>query len=132
MQFDDLNESNVLLYAAKCYDKPNCIQSEFDEDYKKFRYIKRLLNRYRLTGKIKERLLLNHINLTQNVFGVEASTRILFLRIEEKDWSALKTLLIFLSAMPKIVKGVRGKDIISSDIPLDNRLVIILRNLVDK
>jgi hypothetical protein len=132
MQFDDLNESNILLYAAKCYDKPNCIQSEFDEDYKKFRYIKRLLNRYRLTGKIKERLLLNHINLTQNVFGVEASTRILFLRIEEKDWSALKTLLIFLSAMPKIVKGVRGKDIISSDIPLDNRLVIILRNLVDK
>lgn len=132
MQFDDLNESNVLLYAAKCYDKPNCIQSEFDEDYKKFRYIKRLLNRYRLTGKIKERLLLNHINLTQNVFGVEASTRILFLRIEEKDWSALKTLLIFLSAMPKIVKGVRGKDIISSDIPLDNKLVVILRNLVDK
>jgi len=132
MQFDDLNESNVLLYAAKCYDKPNCIQSEFDEDYKKFRYIKRLLNRYRLTGKIKERLLLNHINLTQNVFGVEASTRILFLRIEEKDWSALKTLLIFLSAMPKIVKGDRGKDIISSDIQLDNRLVIILRNLVNK
>jgi hypothetical protein len=132
MQFDDLNESNILLYAAKCYDKPNCIQSEFDEDYKKFRYIKRLLNRYRLTGKIKERLLLNHINLTQNVFGVEASTRILFLRIEEKDWSALKTLLIFLSAMPKIVKGVRGKEIISSDIPLDNKLVAILRNLVDK
>ena len=132
MQIDDLNESNVLLYAAKCYDKPNCIQSEFDEDYKKFRYIKRLLNRYRLTGKIKERLLLNHINLTQNVFGVEASTRILFLRIEEKDWSALKTLLIFLSAMPKIVKGVRGKEIISSDIPLDNKLVAILRNLVDK
>ena len=132
MQFEDLNESNVLLYAAKCYDKPNCIQSEFDEDYKKFRYIKRLLNRYRLTGKIKERLLLNHINLTQNVFGVEASTRILFLRIEEKDWSALKTLLIFLSAMPKIVKGVRGKEIISSDIPLDNKLVAILRNLVDK
>ena len=130
--FDDLNESNVLLYAAKCYDKPNCIQSEFDEDYKKFRYIKRLLNRYRISGKIKERLLLNHINLTQNVFGVEASTRILFLRIEEKDWSALKTLLIFLSAMPKIVKGVRGKDIISSDIPLDNKLVAILRNLVDK
>lgn len=132
MQFDDLNESNVLLYAAKCYDKPNCIQSEFDEDYKKFRYIKRLLNRYRLTGKIKERLLLNHINLTQNVFGVQASTRILFLRIDAKDWSALKTLLIFLSAMPKIVKGVRGKDIISSDIQLDNRLVLILRNLVDK
>ena len=128
--FDDLNESNVLLYAAKCYDRPNCIQSEFDEDYKKFRYIKRLLNRYRITGKIKERLLLNHINLVQNVFGVEASTRILFLRIDSRDWSALKTLLIFVSAMPAIVRGVRGRDIISSDIPLDSSLVATLRKIV--
>jgi hypothetical protein len=118
------------LYAAKCYDTPNCILSEFDEDYKKFRYIKRLLNRYRISGKIKERLLLNHINLIQNVFGVEASTRILFLRIDQRDWSALKTLLIFVSAMPKIVKGIRGKDIISSDIPLDPNLVNTLRKIV--
>lgn len=127
--FDDLNESNVLLYAAKCYDKPNCIQSEFDEDYKKFRYIKRLLNRYRLTGVLKENLLVNHLILTQNVFGIEASTRILFFRIDKRDWSALKTLLIFTSAMPKIVKGVRGQDIISSDIALDQMLVEILRKL---
>ena len=127
--FDDLNESNVLLYAAKCYDKPNCIQSEFDEDYKKFRYIKRLLNRYRLTGVLKENLLVNHLILTQNVFGVEASTRILFFRIDKRDWSALKTLLIFTSAMPKVVKGVRGQDIISSDIGLDLNLVEILRKL---
>ena len=127
--FDDLNESNVLLYAAKCYDKPNCIQSEFDEDYKKFRYIKRLLNRYRLTGKLKEVLLLNHLILTQNVFGIEASTRLLFFRIDSRDWSALKTLLIFTSAMPKVVRGVRGRDIISSDIPLDSNLVEILRKL---
>jgi hypothetical protein len=127
--FDDLNESNVLLYAAKCYDKPNCIQSEFDEDYKKFRYIKRLLNRYRLSGKLKENLLINHLILTQNVFGIEASTRILFFRIDSRDWSALKTLLIFTSAMPKVVRGVRGRDIISSDIPLDSNLVEILRKL---
>lgn len=127
--FDDLNESNVLLYAAKCYDKPNCIQSEFDEDYKKFRYIKRLLNRYRLSGKLKENLLINHLILTQNVFGIEASTRLLFFRIDSRDWSALKTLLIFTSAMPKIVKGIRGRDIISSDIPLDSSLVEILRKL---
>jgi hypothetical protein len=127
--FDDLNESNVLLYAAKCYDKPNCIQSEFDEDYKKFRYIKRLLNRYRITGKIKEGLLLNHLILTQNVFGIEASTRILFLRIDKRDWPALKTLLIFTSAMPKVVKSVKGREIISSDISLDNNLVDILRKL---
>jgi hypothetical protein len=127
--FDDLNENNVLLYAAKCYDKPNCIQSEFDEDYKKFRYIKRLLNRYRLSGNIKENLLLNHLILTQNVFGIEASTRILFFRIDKRDWAALKTLLIFTSAMPKIVKGIRGQDIVSSDISLDSNLIEILRKL---
>jgi len=127
--FDDLNENNVLLYAAKCYDKPNCIQSEFDEDYKKFRYIKRLLNRYRLTGVLKENLLVNHLILTQNVFGIEASTRILFFRIDKRDWNALKTLLIFTSAMPKVVKGVCGQDIISSDIALDLNLVEILRKL---
>ena len=127
--FDDLNEANVLLYAAKCYDKPNCIQSEFDEDYKKFRYIKRLLNRYRINGTIKENLLINHLICTQNVFGVEASTRILFFRIDKRDWAALKTLLIFTSAMPNVVRGVKGRDIISSDIALDAHLIEILRKL---
>ncbi len=129
MFFDDLNESNVLLYAAKCYDKPNCIQSEFDEDYKKFRYIKRLLHRYRVSDELKEGLILNHIIMTQNVFGVEASTRILFLRIDQRDWPALKTLLLYTSAMPEAVKGIRGTNIHSSDIPLDNKLVYVLRNL---
>lgn len=127
--FDDLNENNVLLYAAKCYDKPNCIKSEFDEDYKRFRYIKRLLNRYRITGKIKERLLLNHLIMTHNVFGIEASTRILFLRIDPRDWGALKTILVYTSAMPSIVRGVKGTNIISSDIQLDQNLVDILREL---
>ena len=127
--FDDLNESNILLYAAKCYEKPNCIDSEFDEDYKKIRYIKRLLQRYRLTGEIKERLILNHLVIAQNVFGVEATTRMLFLRIDERDWGALKTLLVFTSSMPKIIKGIRGENIISSDIPIDVNLAGILRNL---
>lgn len=129
MFFDDLNDSNVLLYAVKCYDKPNCIQSEFDDDYKKFRYIKRLLHRYRVTGEIKERLLLNHLILCQNVFGVEASTRILFLKINPKDYSAMKTFLLYTSAMPKIVKGIRGEDIVSSEIEIDARIASILRNL---
>jgi hypothetical protein len=129
MFFDDLNESNILLYAAKCYDKPNCIDSEFDEDYKRIRYIKRLLHRYRVTGELKERLILNHLVVAQNVFGVEGSTRMLFLRIDSKDYSALKTFLIYTSAMPNIVKGIRGENIISSDIPLDNRIVDVLRKL---
>ena len=129
MLFNDLTDANVLLYAAKSYDKPNCIQSEFDEDYKAFRYIKRLLHRYRLTGEIKERLILNHLILCQNVFGVEASTRILFLRLAEKDYSALKAFLVYTSAMPEVVKGIKGKDIRSSDILLDPKIVSILRRL---
>lgn len=129
MLFNDLNDANVLLYAVKCYEKPNCIQSEFDEDYKTFRYIKRLLHRYRLTGEMKERLLLNHLILCQNVFGVETSTRILFLRNSEKDYSALKTFLVYTSAMPNTVKGIRGVDIRSSDIQLDNTIIDILRRI---
>ena len=129
MLFDELNDSNILLYAAKCYDKPNCIDSEFDEDYKRIRYIKRLLNRYRLTGEIKERLFLNHLVVIQNVFGIEASTRMLFARVDSKDYSALKTFLIYTSAMPNIVKGIRGEDIISSDISLDPKLIDTLRKI---
>lgn len=129
MYYDDLNDSNVLLYAIKCYDKPNCIQSEFAEDYRAFRYVKRLLHKYRVSGKIKERLILNHLILCQNVFGIEGSTRILFLKINEKDYGALKTLLVFTSAMPEIVKSIKGKDIRSSDILLDANLVNILREI---
>ena len=53
MSFVNLTDSNILLYAAKCYDKPNCIDSEFDEDYKRIRYTKRLLHRYRISGVLK-------------------------------------------------------------------------------
>lgn len=127
--FDNLNESNILLFAAKCYDSPNCLDSEFEEDYKRIRYIKRLLNRYRLHGEMKERLILNHLIVVQNVFGIQGSTRLLFFNVEPTEYSALKTFLIYTSAMPKIVKGIYGEDIISSDIPLDNNLVEILRKL---
>jgi len=129
MFFDELNDSNILLYAAKCYDKPNCIDSEFDEDYKRIRYVKRLLHRYRLTGEIKERLLLNHLVIIQNVFGVEGSTRMLFTRVDPRDYSALKTFLVYTSAMPDRVRGVCGEDLISSDIQLDLKLVNILRQI---
>lgn len=127
--FDDLNDSNILLYAAKSYDKPNCIDSEFEEDFKRIRYIKRLLRKYRLTGIVKERLILNHLIVVQNVFGIEASTRMLFFKIDERDWGSLKTFLIYTSAMPKTLKGIRGSTIISSDIPIDEYIVSILRNL---
>jgi hypothetical protein len=129
MSFVNLTDSNILLYAAKCYDKPNYIDSEFDEDYKRIRYVKRLLHRYRISGVLKERLILNHIIVAQNVFGIEASTRMMFCKIDPKDYSTLKTFLSYTSAMPSIVTGINGRDISAKDIPVDVKIVEILKKI---
>ena len=127
MSFDDLTNDNILLYAAKAYDKPNCIMSEFKEDMKRFNYLKRLFKRYRKVGELREQLVLNHLVVICNVFGPEVATRILFFKMAKDDYSALKTYLLFLSCMPERVKGIKGHDIISSDIPVDMTIAEILR-----
>jgi hypothetical protein len=129
MSFDELCSENVMLYAIKVYDKPNCIMSEFKDDMKRFNYLKRLFYRHRKTGEIKERLILNHIVVLCNVFGPEAATRLLFYKIEKEDYSALKTYLTFLSCMPERVKGIKGNDILSSDISIDNKIADVLREI---
>lgn len=125
----NLDDDNVLLYAIKAYDKRNYVKSEFEEDYKTFRYVKRLLQRYRVNGELRENLVLNHINLIYNLFGVEAGTRLLFFKMERGDYSSLKTFLIFLNVMPEIVYGIRGRDIHSSDIPVDMTIANALRKI---
>jgi hypothetical protein len=127
--FDDLNENNFMLYAVKAYEKPNCIMSEFEGDLKRTKYLKRLFRRYKATKTLKERLILNHIILLYNVFGAEATTRILFYRIDEKDYDVLKTFLVYLNLLPAIVKGIGGKDIITSEIPVDLHIAEILRKI---
>jgi len=128
MIFDDLNEKNFLLYAMKEYDNPQCVQvEEFYDDLKKVKYIKRLFNQYLNEGVLKERLLLNHIIVFYNVFPVRSATRILFLKIEEEFWPILKTFLVYLSYMPKIIDSINGRAIISDDIQLDQGVVDKLR-----
>jgi len=127
MSFDDLTNENIMMYAVKAYDKPNCVMSEFKDDMKKFNYLKRLFKRYRKLGEVKEQLVLNHIVVLYNVFGAEVVTRLLFFKMAKDDYSALKTYLLFLSCMPERVKGIKGHDIISSDIPVDMRIAEILR-----
>ena len=128
MIFDDLNEKNFLLYAMKEYDNPQCVQvEEFYDDLKKVKYIKRLFNQYLNEGVLKERLLLNHIIVFYNVFPVRSATRILFLKIEEEFWPILKTFLVYLSYMPKIIDSINGRAIISDDIQLDQVVVDRLR-----
>jgi hypothetical protein len=127
--FDDLNEDNFVMYAVKCYTSPNCLMSEFDGDLKRTKYLKRLFRRYKATKVIKERLILNHIILLNNVFGLEATARILFFRIDEKDYDALKTFLVYLNLLPEVVKGIRGKTIVTDVIPVDMRIAEILRKI---
>jgi len=129
MSFENLTDDNIMLYAAKAYDKPNCIMSEFTEDMKKLNYLKRLFRRYRKHGEMRERLILNHIVVLNNLFGPEVTTRLLFFRMSKDDHSVLKTYLTFLNLMPDRVRGINGKDIISSDISIDMPIADILRSL---
>lgn len=124
---DDLNDETFMIFAIKAYNKPNCVMSEFYEDLKRIKYVKRLFIKYYNDKEIKERLVINHLIVLYNVFGAQAATRILFYRVDEKHYAILKTFLIFLNYMPKYVMGIRGKNIRSSDIPVDLKLADILR-----
>jgi hypothetical protein len=129
MSFENLTEDNIMLYAAKAYDRPNCIMSEFTEDMKRLNYLKRLFRRYRKHGEMRERLIINHIVVLYNLFGPEVTTRLLFFNMNKDDYSILKTYLTFLNIMPERVRGINGKDILSSDIMVDMNIANELRNL---
>jgi len=129
MSFDNLDSENIMMYAVKAYDKPNCIMSEFSEDMKRFNYLKRLFRRYRKHNELRERLVLNHLVVLNNVFGPEVMTRLLFYEMAESDYPQLKTYLLFLSCMPEVVRGIKGKNILSSDIEVDMEIANVLRTI---
>ena len=128
MSFDNLTTDNITMYAMKAYDRPNCIMSEFKEDMKRFNYLKRLFRRYHNVKELKEQLVLNHLIVLYNVFGPEVTTRMLFFKVLESDYPTLKTYLLFLNCMPEKVKGIKGHDILSSDIRVDMEIANTLRN----
>jgi hypothetical protein len=95
--FEELTEENLFLYAAKHYDNPTFKDvDEFHEDLKRFKYIKRLVNRYLDQNDLAERLILNHLVVVFNVFGVEATLNILGLKLDQRHWPVIKPFLIFL------------------------------------
>jgi hypothetical protein len=127
---NDLNDGNFLIYAIKAYDKPQMIQSEFDEDIKRIKYVKRLLRKYKQTGEFKERLILNHVIILSNVFGVEATVNMLFFKVDKEDYSLLKTILIFLNYMPKRLSVSFDKyHLRQEEIMVDLDIASRLRNL---
>ena len=96
-----LTDSNFLLYAARHYTNEQCHDmDEFHDDVNRYRHIKKLLGRYYSKGELRERLILNHLIVTFNVFDPRANVNMLFYRIDEKYWPALKTFLLFLNFMP--------------------------------
>jgi len=100
MLFNELTEENFLLFAIKNYENPQAVTKEdFDKDLNHFKYIKRLLKRYKNTGELKTHLILNHFIVLYNIFG-EAATPMLFFKIEQNLWSIMKTFIIFLDRLP--------------------------------
>jgi hypothetical protein len=98
---DKLSPNNFVLYAMKMYSNPLCTGiEEFKEDIMRIKYIKRLLLKYKNNGELKERLILNHLIILQNVFGAEACTRILFYKLPKELHSYLKTFLEYLQYLP--------------------------------
>ncbi len=104
MYFEELNEDNFLIFAIKNYENPQSVTKEdFDKDLNHFKYIKRLLKRYKKTGELKEHLLINHFIILFNIFG-EATTPMLFYKLESSMWPQVKTFLLFLNRLPDYPK----------------------------
>tara|TARA_B100001287_G_scaffold272528_1_gene274354 strand:- start:478 stop:855 length:378 start_codon:yes stop_codon:yes gene_type:complete len=123
----DLNDDNYLVYALKNYNSPECSgMDDFEEDMKRFKYLKRLFRRYERTNVLNDRLILNHLIVLYNVLD-QAATPLLFFKIDKQHWSMLKTFLVFLNRMPIesiVTGGVRG-----DDIQLDYEIINILRKI---
>lgn len=130
MYFEKIDDSNFLLFAAQSYDNPQCMDdTEFFDDLKKFKYLKRLFNKYHESGELKERLVLNHLIVIYNLFG-NAATRMLFFKLQEY-LPILKPFLILLNRLPERVEGIGSKenDIRTVDIVADQHVVDILRSI---
>ena len=117
VDFSTLTPENINMFAMKHYDNPSCVdEQEFLDDMKRFKYLKRLFRKYDTSKDLKMRLIINHIIVLANVFGVDAATTLLFFKIEKSHWPILKAFLIFLRYMPEndlvdipIIHTVMGK-----------------------
>lgn len=119
--FDELNRKNFELFASQNYNNPECIDiEEFKEDLARFKYLKRLLRRYELTEDLQYRLILNHLIVIYNVFGIPAANKMIWYKIEPEHWTYIKPFLVFLNYLPIDEKV---------DIPLDPYIVDVLREI---
>lgn len=127
--FDELiDDTNFVLYAARHYDNPQCHDvSEFYDDLKRFKYLKRLFSKYQDTGELKERLILNHLTILYNVFG-SATTKMLFYKLDGY-LEYLKPFVVLLGYMPDRITTNAGIVLYNSDIHMDEHIIEVLRKI---
>ena len=123
MRFDELNESNYILFAIKHYENPHSVTKEdFFDDLKKFKFIKKIFKKYKNDSKVNVKLLINHFLILYNVFG-EATTPLLFYKIDSDYWSLIKTTIVYLGRFPEYPKTKLH------DIPVDLEFFQLLKTL---
>ena len=125
MYIDELNADNFLIFAIKNYENPQAVTREdFEKDLNHFRYIKRLLKRYKNSGELKTHLLINHFIILYNIFG-DAATPMFFYKIEDTLWSPVKTFIVFLNRLPEYPHTY------IHDIPLDDKCLEELERIAN-
>ena len=123
MNFTELTEDNYVLFAIKYYDNPSAVTKEdFLDDLRRFKYIKRLINKYLKNGEVKLHLLLNHIIIVYNVFN-EAATPLLFYKMDKEYWSIIKSIMIFLERYPAVESDTLKQ------IPINEQIIKELQSL---
>jgi hypothetical protein len=119
--FDELTSKNFKLFAAQHYNNPECTDvEEFKQDMSRFKYLKRLLTRYEEHGELQERLILNHIIVLYNVFGIQACNRMIWYKIEQRQYPYIKPFLVYLHYLPEDEKV---------EVVMDPNIVEVLREL---
>lgn len=125
MQDDVLSDEEFLIFSLQHYENPQCSSlEEFYEDLDRIKYLKRLMNRGDGDAGQKNRLILNHLIILTNVFGIVPGCRILFYRMEQKYHRQLKTYLHYLNVLAREIPEI---DI--SLVEMDNALLEELRRI---
>ena len=126
MIFHELNQDNFLLFAIQNYNNPQAVtKDDFDRDVNHFKYIKRLLKRYKANGELKTHLILNHFIILYNIFG-DATTPMLFYKLEKELWSPVKSFVVFLNRLPEYPRCY------IHDIPDDANCILLLNQAVNE
>ena len=125
-----ITHENFLEYAAENYDNLSCHSiEEFQDDLMRLKYIRKLCTRFRESGDLKDRLILNHIIVLSNVFGPKTLCKIIWLKMSDQ-LDVIKPFLIFLNLLPDKIYNINGINIVDTTlVSMDQRVIDVLRKI---